>query len=132
MLSNQYCPVAAVAVGVLSCALMSGAVNATTVPLAPISLTIIVPRIFACWSNKRFPSTAVVVVSTLVLDPSCGTKSPIAPAPSTWVVLIPCTVFVPKEEVPYSKNARLSPLPGLVVLIQISLHHLLTSNPVLL
>ena len=82
VLSNQYCPLAGDAVGVLACTLRSGVVKAPTVPPVKISLTTIVPLILACWSSKRFPTTAVVVVSTLALEPSCATKSPIAPAPS--------------------------------------------------
>ena len=46
--SCQYCPVAAVAVGVFACAIRSGVVNAPTAPPVITSLTIIVPRVFAC------------------------------------------------------------------------------------
>jgi len=80
--SCQYCPVAAVAVGVFACAIKSGVVNAPTVPPVKISLTTIVPRVLACWSSNKLPTTAVLVDNTVALEPSCGTKSPIAPAPS--------------------------------------------------
>ena len=66
------------------------------------------------------PTTAVPADNAVVLEPSCGTKSPIAPAPSACVVLIPCTVAAVNDVPLCVLNDKAKPLPGLVVLTQTS------------